>query len=120
LQQKGILSPKALYNIVENQLQVQLINTTDQEVTLKEDQTLGVASPLVQVVQYKTVDFNEEDLRKHIAAQKSELSSNEFEQLQSLLLEYKDVFTNKTAGNSYITPSYEFKVDTGEHLLIHS
>jgi hypothetical protein len=38
--------------------------------------------------------------------------------LRELLYEYKDVFTQASAGNQYITPSYEFDVETNPNMPI--
>ena len=95
-----------------------VINDTDEDLQLKKDQTIGQYNPL-ELRSYKEDqedhNISLEDVEQIFKDQESysHLDKERQQRLRDLLTEYLDVFSNPKNPFTYVTPKYQFTVNTG-------
>jgi hypothetical protein len=122
LKRKGLHVANSLTN-GDTQTSISVVNLTTSEIRLPRHTQMGIFNPLITQssdnVEPPPCDITTID--EHLQQESYQrLNSTTREDLRQLLIEYSDIFVNPKAGNVYVTPYYEFDIDTGEHKPIHS
>ena len=122
--EQGLLIGRTLVDTTHNQMTVSVINTSDRNIKLKQNVSLGIIYPVEKISFCNDLDSSEvkvtqnsaqlpDYLKPLVENSSPDLSSEEKQKLSSLVGEFQDVFMSPD-GRLGQTPLAEHYIDTGD------